>query len=478
MSNVIDIGSRRELFWDDYLINNEETTAVPKLHKLQAKEVVIDHNEPWEGDGCDFHCIVKEDGFYRMYYLGWETLKPDMTMLPRPIVVCYAESKDGKHWIKPKLGICDFEGSKENNIIMDHHTATFDNFSVFKDTNPDCPKEELYKGIGIDGFGNDHYLWCFTSPDGIHFKKAWSMTNQGKFDTLNVAFWDTYTNQYVCYIRDFHDIPGDDLNAGIRDIRRMVSTDFKSWSTPVRLDFGEGEDYPLYTNVVQPYYRAEHMLVGFPSRYVEKQAWTPNFDQLSGAERRKQRMKSHPRIGLTITDCLFMSSRDGEKWKRWDEAFMTPDLEQEYNWVYGDCYPALGMIETENDLPYTPNELSMYTYDYHWSMMPAKLRRYTIRIDGFVSYNATYKPCKLVTKPFQFEGSKLSINFATSAAGFVKIKLIGKAKMLNSVELFGDSLDRTVIFEDGAVASLSGQPIIMEITMSDAHMYAFKFEME
>lgn len=79
MSNIINIGNRRELFWDEYLIETKKTTAELKLHKLQAKEVVIDHNEPWEGDGCDFHCILKDDGFYRLYYLGWEMLDPKMT---------------------------------------------------------------------------------------------------------------------------------------------------------------------------------------------------------------------------------------------------------------------------------------------------------------------------------------------------------------------------------------------------------------
>ncbi|MBP1991719.1 hypothetical protein [Paenibacillus eucommiae] len=484
MTDAINIGSRRELLWDDYLIDNESTTAELKLHKLQPKEVVIEHDEPWEGDGCDFHCIVKDDGLYRMYYLGWEMPDPDAhanaaseatSDVSRPIVVCYAESVCGKKWIKPKLGICEFEGSKENNIILDQHTAKFDNFSVFKDTNPDCPKDELYKGVGIDDFGNSHYLWCFTSADGIHFKKAWRMSNQGKFDTLNIAFWDPYTEQYVCYIRDFHNIPGDDLNAGIRDIRRMVSSDFKNWTVPVLLDFGEVDDYPLYTNVVQPYYRADHMLVGFPSRYVEKKAWTPNFDQLAGVERRKKRMEIHPRLGLTLTDCIFMSSRDGQKWKRWDEAFMTPGLEYEYNWVYGDCYPALGIIETGNDLPDRPSELSMYAFEYHMSKRPAILRRYTMRIDGFVSYNAKYKPCTIVTKPFIFEGNQLSINFATSAVGYVKIKLIGEQAELNSVELFGDNLEKIVIFEDGDAALLSGKPVHMEITMRDADLYSFKF---
>lgn len=474
-NEVINIGSRRELFWDEYLIETEETSARLQLHKLQTKEVVIDHNESWEGDGCDFHCIVKEDRFYRIYYLGWDTLNPDSNVFePRPIVVCYAESKDGKTWVKPKLGICEFEGSMDNNIILDHNTASFDNFSVFKDTNPDCPKEEIYKGVAIDR--KDDYLWCYTSADGIHFKKAWRMSNQGKFDTLNSAFWDSNASQYVCYIRDFHDVPGEDLNAGIRDIRRMVSSDFVNWSIPVLLDFGDGDDYPLYTNVVQPYYRADHMLIGFPSRYVEKKEWTPNFDSFAGVDRRKKRMKIHPRLGLVITDCLFMSTRDGMKWKRWDEAFMTPGLEHEYNWVYGDCYPALGIIETESDIPYAPNDLSMYAYDYHWAMSPAKLRRYTIRLDGFVSYNATYKPCKIVTKPFIFEGDELSINFATSAVGFVKIKLRDEeGRTINSIDMFGDSLDKTVVFEDGDVSSLAGKRVQMEIDMSDANLYSFQF---
>ena len=50
------------------------------------------------------------------------------------------------------------------------------------------------------------------------------------------------------------------------------------------------DDYPLYTNVVQAYYRADHQFVGFPSRYVERKAWTPTFDQLASRERRLERI--------------------------------------------------------------------------------------------------------------------------------------------------------------------------------------------
>jgi hypothetical protein len=69
----------------------------------------------------------------------------------------------------------------------------------------------------------------------------------------------------------------------------------------------------------------------------------------------------------------------------------------------------------------------------------------------------------------------LSINFATSAAGYIRIKLISEAKTIHSIELFGNALDRRVFFEDGDLAALAGQPVAMEITMSDADIYSFKF---
>jgi hypothetical protein len=81
-----------------------------------------------------------------------------------------------------------------------------------------------------------------------------------------------------------------------------------------------------------------------------------------------------------------------------------------------------------------------------------------------------------VLKPLRFEGSTLSVNFATSAAGSIKIALHGGGRTIHSSELVGDSLDRRVPFEDGELASFAGIPVAMEITMSDADIYSFKFE--
>lgn len=487
MTEPLVIGSRREFFWDDYLIDKSKTNAFLRFHKPVRREIAVSFDEAWENGDTIYHNILKDGDLYRMYYLAFRKIEGLIESYnPYPMVICYAESKDGLNWVKPELGICEFEGSKNNNIILDYNTTKFDNFFVFKDNNPNCPISEIYKGIGsaINSPGNNWWqensgkieLWCFTSPDGIHFKKAWLMTDQGKFDTLNTGFWDSNINKYICYLRDFHNVPGTDLNNGIRDIRWMISEDFKNWSKPVLLDFGGSEDVPLYTNAILQYYRGTHMYIGFPTRYIERKEWTPNYDQLGGRENRRSVMKLHPRYGLAITDCVFMTSRDGMKWERRDEAFMTPGPEHEYNWVYGDCYPSVGMVQTASDTGNNQDELSMYVMENHIAKVPSVFRRFTMRIDGFASYSSTYKPCVLKTRQFIFNGKELSINFSTSVAGYIRIKLLCEGQELNSMEIFGDNLDRRIVFKEGDVSLFSGKPVIMEMIMSDADIYSFKFE--
>ena len=60
-------------------------------------------------------------------------------------VTCYAESRDGIHWTKPELGLFEFNGSKQNNIVWDGPGTH--NFTPFLDTNPACPPDAKYKAL-------------------------------------------------------------------------------------------------------------------------------------------------------------------------------------------------------------------------------------------------------------------------------------------------------------------------------------------
>ena len=326
--NAVDLRGRREVFWDDFMIEPDRTNAELRLHKPVKKERVLLLDKPWEGDGCDYYNIFKDEDengvLYRMYYLGWTMIKPDGTHNGSDIKVCYAESRDGIKWERPDLGICKFGRYRKNNIILDQKTDIYDNFFAFKDTNPNCKPDEKYKGVAE--CGRDGTLWGYVSTDAKHWTRKALLTKQGKFDSLNVCHWDKYSGKYRCYIRDFHDNEETDEYA-IRDVRVITSDDFWNWSEPTMIDFGEQADYPLYTNNVGPYYRADHILTGFPTRYVQRYGWSKNFDRLCGQEQRKLRCNLTERLGLTVTDCVFMTSRDGVKFHRFDEAWLTPGPE-------------------------------------------------------------------------------------------------------------------------------------------------------
>ncbi len=474
-------------FWDDALIDRRFTDAELSVNRPEKRDIVMTCNQPWEGDSTNFFTILKDDGFYRMYYETWSLFDPSYT---EGINVCYAESRDGIHWEKPDLGLCEFRGSKHNNILM---LRIPDNITVMKDDNPACQPERRYKAIMaisvVDGYESvfpdrpGKSLVCMTSEDGIHFEKYRVVSRGYAYDSQNTVHWNPHAGKYYCYFREFHakpETPGSGLNeTSVRGILVSESVDFLHWSEPVPLRFGGGEDFPLYTNCVSAYPYDSRFYVGFPTRYVERKEWTANYDRLCGAELRLERMKLKPRLGLALTDCVFMTSRDNVNWYRFDEACITPGPESGRNWVYGDCYPACGgMIETPSPFPDEPPELSLYVNNHHWMKEKVELVRYCYRRDGFASIKAGYARKTLRTVPFTFEGRELTMNFRSSARGGIVLRILDERNLpldgYATCELFGDSLDRTVDFEK-PLARLAGKAVRFEFSMRDAEIFAIRF---
>jgi len=486
-TGILELGHDRECFFDNYLFQPSGTTAKLKIHQPVFQDTIMVHDQPWEGDGCDFYNFFFDDqfpgvdgkhpkGVYRMYYLGWQMPGAEPDSKPaRGITACYMESPDGIHWVRPELGILKFDGSTRNNIVLNAElNDQIDNFMVFRDDNPACPPDARYKGIGRSRDG----LRCYPSADGLHFRQGGIITGKGAFDSLNVVFWDREAGVYRGYIRGFHPAAmPNPMDESVRDISYIESKDFKKWTDPRLLFFEDGEDIPLYTNNVIPYFRAPRIYLGTPSRYINRFQWNGSFEELCGKAKRKRRMTMQPRYGIVTTDCAFIVSRDGRSFFRFGEAFMRPGPENGSNWVYGDCYPARGFAVTSSRTPGGPDELSLYAPSGHWLNDPTKLNRYTIRMDGFASLNAGETEAMAVTRPFTYAGKEMHINFATSALGYVYVTLIdADGKRYPSCETFGDAIDRKVRFDNRkAVAALSGKPVELEFRMRDADIYSMQF---
>ena len=271
----------------------------------------------------------------------------------------------------------------------------------------------------------------------------------GAFDSQNLAFWDEVRCEYRAYFRDFRD--------GVRDIKTATSQDFLHWSDPVWLDYPGAPQEHLYTNQILPYHRAPDLYIGFPSRYIRGRG--------------------------SLVEGLFMTSRDGRSFQRWQEAIIRPGLNAD-RWSNRSNYIWWGLVETETGLPGAGRELSLYTNERYYRGAGVKTRRYTYRLDGFVSLHAPYRGGSVQTRPFTFTGTTLLLNVSTSAAGSVRVEIqdsLGRPvegyEISSCPEIYGDGIEWVVEWKKGAdVSRLQGEPIRLLFHLKDADLYSFHFQ--
>ena len=520
----IDIGTRLELMVDEHLMGRLSGGAQRRLNSPVPQEIAMRLDAPWEGNACGGFTVFEDDGLYRMYYRG-QNFEYDSNGLGsrRGKQVCYAESADGIQWEKPELGLVEFDGSRKNNIVMDAGNILNGMFCPFKDGNPACAADARYKSFVLMQRGDARGLWAYRSPDGIHWSAMSDgpVITKGLLDTQNLGFWDGARGEYRAYHRNEFRLPqtgeepygahpvqagagvgkveshasadGDRQEGGDggglrgsrygRDILTATSSDFVHWTDSVYVNYSEGRPSELYTNQITPYYRAPHLLLGFPTRYVER-AWSESLEALPEVEHRRMRAGISERYGAALTDGMFMSSRDGYGFNLWPESFIRPGLRPCDNWTYGDNFQNWGIVTTPSAFAGAPDELSFYAREGYWREGVSTLRRYTLRVDGFASAQAPLSGGEVVTKSLIFAGRELVLNFSASAAGSIRVELLRDQmntpvegfSLDDCVEVLGDDLERVVRWRDGReLGGLAGTPIRLRFVLRDADLFSFRF---
>jgi hypothetical protein len=462
---MIDIGNRRELFVDRLLIDRMEGTRLT-LHHPVPQNVALRWDKPWEGRFSGYTVVFKDGDRFRMYYRGTPENYNEFAC------VAYAESRDGIHWEKPDMGLCEFNGSRANNILFTNEGTHA--FAPFIDTNPNAAPGQRYKALGPRGTDAKPGTACllgYVSDDAIHWKKIQDepILVKGAFDSLNVAFWSETENCYVAYYRVYSKTTDWKQFLGRRSIARATSPDFIHWSDPVMMDFGDVRTDELYTNATLPYFRAPHLYVALPKRFVLGRK-----SPMTAAQIRACDLKAG--YETSISEGVFMTSRGGN---RYDRTFMEgffrpgPDLA---NWAARSNMAAWGLLQTG------PTEMSLY-YSRHYGQPDVHLLRTTLRLDGFVSIEAGYQGGELVTQPFLFTGSQLELNMATSGVGSIRVEVQnaeGKPfkdyGVDDSYELYGDDIAKIAKWHGSSdVSRLAGQPVRLRFVMKDADLYSLKF---
>ena len=415
-AKTVEIGTQRQLFIDDHMI--EESHGVSRVLNQPAKYVgnpVMIALYPWEGAIWLYGTVWNDpdEGRLRMWYQGqagmavpqmgtdfsdspWSHIGFDPTNLL--YTVGYATSDDGIFWERENLGIVEYGGSRDNNLVMTD--VCFAN--VIKDTREQDP-DRLYKSIfwqsdtpdGTNNMGEG--VSAAFSPDGLHWTKYENNPVIARSsDNHMLLGWDDLHGKYVGYFRPT--VHEGDMT---RRIGRSVSDDFEQWTDPVDVLAPDEKDPPGTELYGMPVFKYEGMYIGL--LYVYHAA----------TEEKQIRFYGPVDVQLAV-------SRDGIAWERAGDRVPFIPNGPPGSIDMGEIYTALAPVVMGDELWFYYSGSAADHGDIGGAGYACLAK---LRVDGFVSLDAGDETGTLVTKPFRCDGGRLAIN-AAARGGMVRVAVL------------------------------------------------------
>lgn len=347
---------------------------------------VLVGDTPWETSRAGmFATILKIGDEYRMWYDG---------IGPR-IKLCYATSKDGVEWVKPALGLHEFNGSKENNIIINNDVPNQVDEGWCVLYQEEAPETERFKMIFTRVFyaeDGSHTVWQMgaVSPDGIHWTETGKLFRGG--DTQSSLVYDKKRKKYVVFTK-----AQDPDNIARRTLIRVESDDFKTFGAPMYVLHGDPNDDPdtdYYTPAYHVWKGAENAHVLFPTRFHR----TEDFTEVQIAVSRDLYNWSKPSGGKVIISPEYTGRKS-----HYADMGMIEDGKG--NWIHFFGSGTNGHHGSRAPLNGKPNGLGIYRFVY--------------REDGYTSLHAESHGC-ITTLP-RIRAKGLKINADIQYYGSIKI---------------------------------------------------------
>lgn len=487
---TLDVGHRRQVFVDArfFAAVSGVDLTVHVARKTGERTLVPDR--PWERGGLSsYSCVLHVQGTYHLWY-------------PTGAGLCYARSRDGITWEKPALGLAEFEGRRDNNIVLGLGAGGIDACSsegmIFID--PTAPDDERFRyAVRISDELKDTVV--FSSPDGIH----WRLTHQkvltfqqpeGRqhLDSQNVIFWDDRLHKYVAYMRRNQFAPGFRGRSVARSESERLGGFQEVQAAPIvlapdaldaTLRSKPAADY--YTSGVIKYPWAQDAYFMFPQVYFHyKPGELAEFSKETPAN-----------AGPLHTQ--FAASRDGTAWERFDRRpfvalGMKGDFDSMEARVFHGLVPSvdgrelylyyLGSDQLHGWGRDERNQRLLTAAGLAPTAHTSVLSRLVVRRDGFVSARAAYTGGEFTTPVLKFDGRELVLNVNTSATGLMRCELLGEnGEPLDGYALAdcdvihtANELDRGVKWRGRSdLSALAGRPVRLRVVFRDTDLYAFQF---
>ena len=448
----------RYLLLDSRIIENAENAklTIGKVQKYKGNPL-FEEDKPWEKRFDNLYANViydEQEKIYKCWYSPFiiDDSAKGMTLAQREeidydpprereMAICYATSKDGIKWVKPELGLVEYEGTKATNILWrgvgeggelwegPHGSG------IFKDLRDPDPNRRYKAFLKAD------ILSVAFSADGIHWGKAVTCPEADSAgDTHNNAFWAPTLGKYVGITREWGRPFG-------RQVARTSSRDFINWEKCEIVLEGLDDKHQTYAMPVFYYGGVYLGLVAIFNTETDR-TWTE----------------------LTW-------SPDTVKWNRvLPGTPLIPNAdgkEGEYDWgcVYAAAYPVF--LEDEIRLYYGGSD------GKHGSWRNGFFCMATLRPDGFAGYTQTEsgESSTITTIPIVCGERMLQLSADVEPDGFVKVKVLDERNKLlaESNALKRSVTDEKITWQNEFSLSQLEAAVRIQLEFKNATVYSFSF---
>ncbi|MBN1943283.1 MAG: hypothetical protein JW849_08320 [Phycisphaerae bacterium] len=439
ISYPVTVGEEKQLFVDDVMIESllGVTRTQYALQKHPDNPIMV-QERPWETQaGCILPMNLfrdEETGKLRLWYSCWGA------QLGKPTLMCYAESTDGLGWVKPSLGIYSFEGSTDNNIIREGRM-----FRVWHDPADPDPSRRYKAAIrNYSGQFDAGY-----SSDGLRWRVAEPIMHQAQ--DASAVFWDHVEKKWIFSCKIF-------IN-GKRARGYAESRDFEHYTDtyPILVaDEKDGSADELYGFSILRYQSA---YVGLLKVY-------------------------HTDTGLCDVQIAF--SRNGKHWLREDRTPFIPNDPTEGVWDHGNIDDTGFPVQMGDELWFYYAGRSV-THDFKPN--DGSMGLGTLRLDGFVSLDASAAGGVLTTQPVRLSGDTLYVN-ADVGGGEMQVEILDTTQRqskvdevdipiapflkTDSIPITADGVRQAVIWKDQpSLKTLEQRPVRLRFHMKNAKLFSF-----
>lgn len=451
----LNIGTQPQFVFDLHTIDNHWALR----YKREAVQRVFHQPKKFPGNpviaGEGGYATVHRDknsGRFRMWYQTW--VASGIKGQSGRYAIAYAESKDGIKWKLPKLGLYEWKGTKENNIVWTGHAGKRGSQVFFLDV-PEQEKRGYQFVMLYGGRGGSHLVG---SHDGIHWdKKSVTRVVSIHSDTQNALVYDPQKKEYVFFCRAKHiyrTFRGKIIDTGAsRRIARMTSKElWTQWkSEPQTILVPDEMDAKANFN----------FFYGMPVRYHAGIYWGFLWPF-------KMNTDIHTELAW---------SRDGIQFHRLPDRPKLIERGKEGTWDDGMVFGGYQWIEMGDE---------WWMYYAGWdgphgvSERTPGIGLIKMRKEGFISMRGPRGGGVLCTRKLKWPGGKLLIN-ADARQGEVKVRVTdAKRKVVpgfdydDCVTFTGDSVSQQIQWKSKSVSDLKDRIIRFEFYLKEADLYTFR----